>query len=431
MAPRQPGEQGYAGIHLDEENNSDMARIWNAQFQPGAGRGVRSSYVHLKGTLGQFCRLCVCIRVVKIRDLWTHGALFKLLLNKPVIRVFLSYFRIRGQPTTVSNKTANLKLAAKHACFHFSEEQDTVRAAKAKQMVIYLAAYRAAEQREITRTSRSTLEEKFSRGKMLEEKDVASFEKIAFEKCKGILRTAQGCPGGGAELFARPHVGDKMLKKWCLNMMVYLMFTGGGQRPQVFRMLLVPEEDEIAEWFAHRRNNDTISLRTPFEKTPRSQECPVVGFPRRAAALIRFHVREVRPWILTRNGIREGAEQRRTLLLNTRTGSELTAEEVRYGLQRFLTEQDPELKGITPMVVRSSFASVMFQKFKSGKCGESMQLKEFLTQLGRIMNTSPEMLMSNYVACNPLDQPAWLGVLHKSFMRESTEEDLQLLGQHT
>jgi hypothetical protein len=242
MAPRQPGEPGYVGIGVDETNNCDMARTWETQFQPSAGRGVRATYTHLKITLGQFSRLSVCLNLVPVRDLWRPGSLFRLLINRNVVRIFLSYFRLRGQPTTVSNKAANLKLAVRHAAFYFSSVQDSLNESKANEMQVYIGEYRAAERREIRRTSRTTPEDRFMRGKMLEESDMNVFEKMALFKCHGIMETVLGNNREVSDLFTSGHAGPQILRKWALNFMVYLLFASCGQRPQVFCSLLVPEE---------------------------------------------------------------------------------------------------------------------------------------------------------------------------------------------
>jgi hypothetical protein len=292
-------------------------------------------------------------------------------------------------------------------------------------MQVFIGEYRATERREIRRTSRSTPEQKALKGKMLEESDMEAFQKVARDKCIGVMTAAYENTGGISELFTRSHVGSRMLDKWALNFMVYLLFASSGQRPQVFSSLLVPETEVMAGWRRQPRGAP-VGLRAQMEKTPRAQECPAVQFPGKAAAMIRFHVRHVRPLILNRAGIREGPEDPQTLLLNTRSGNPLSTDEVRSSLGRFVRNQDPELKGITPMVIRSSFASVMFRKYKEGKFPDAGTLEQFLSNLGGIMNTSPEMLMSNYVASNPLDFASSVRSLWRAFHAEEEETELDL-----
>lgn len=426
LSPRQPGEKGYAAIPIDEGNNCDLARIWGAKFQPGVARGGKASYVHLKGTLGQYARLGVCLKEVDIRHLWKPGALFSLLLSRRVIRIFMSYFRIRGRPTTVSNKAANLKLAAQYAGFYYAQLQKFPEQSAANENALYLGEYRAAERREIRRTSRYSLDEKMACGKLLTEEDMKEFEKMALSKCVEVLESALESGSDPADLFRNRMRGQKLLDKWCLNFMVFLLFAGAGQRPQVFRSLLVPEEDVIQRW---RRGgtNVEVALCAPFDKTLRAQECPAVMFPRQAARLIAFHVYTVRKVILAACRITEAPDMRGTLLLHTRLGRSLSTEEIRYGLGRFLGSHDPELKSITPMVLRSSFASRMFQKYKRGEVGQQQTLQLFLSDLARLMNTSPEMLMSNYIASNPLDFPSSVKLLYQAFEQEGRESMLQSL----
>jgi hypothetical protein len=49
-----------------------------------------------------------------------------------------------------------------------------------------------------------------------------------------------------------------------------------------------------------------------------------------------------------------------------------------------------------------------------------------LSNLGGIMNTSPEMLMSNYVASNPLDFASSVRSLWRAFHAEEEETELDL-----
>jgi hypothetical protein len=76
---------------------------------------------------------------------WKPGAIFALLLNRSAVQIFLTYFRLRGQPTTVSNKAANLKRAVQHASLYFADEPSTC--ATAQEMMMSLGEFRAAERR--------------------------------------------------------------------------------------------------------------------------------------------------------------------------------------------------------------------------------------------------------------------------------------------
>jgi hypothetical protein len=294
---------------------------------------------------------------------------------------------------------------------------------RAKEVFVYLGEYRAAERREIRRTSRNSCEGRLAQGKLLIEEDMSKFEEISYNKCKDIIRSCTECPGGAEELFGGRLSGEKTLRKWGLNLMVYLMFAACGQRPQVISGLLVPEETELAAWRRDKRRAQ-VALHVPMEKTPRSRDCPAVQFPVRAARLIAFHVREVRPFILGRvGGGRESVSRQGFLLLHTKRGVPLRSENLRSGLDQFILDQDPELTGITPMVLRSSFATMMFKKFKAGQVGDGRTLEQFLSDLGKLMNTSPEMLMSNYMAYDPLDFPSSARRLFNAFQREDPGEE--------
>jgi hypothetical protein len=119
------------------------------------------------------------------------------------------------------------------------------------------------------------------------------------QKCRDLVRNATEYLGGAAELFGYNRAGQQRLNKWALKFMIYSMFVAGGQRPQVFRSLVVPEETELFAWQRQNQRAE-ISLHVPLENTPRSRECPAVQCTVRAARLIAFHVRKVLPFILTR-----------------------------------------------------------------------------------------------------------------------------------
>jgi hypothetical protein len=298
------------------------------------------------------------------------------------------------------------------------QEQPGLKAA-AGEMSIALDQTRSSERREIRRTSRGTIEDRIAAGKLLDEKDMKEFADRAYAKCAAILRSAREISEPGS-MFRHRRYGEKLLSKWCMNLLSFLLMEGGGQRPQVYRQLIVPEPAEIAEW-----NTKEVSLRTSLEKTPRSHECPAVLFPKRTGKLIRFHVQHVRPFIVQVHGNVEDHLSEVPLLLNTRTGDMLSSDDIRGTLRSFLTAYDPELSAITPMVLRSSFASSMFARYKRREVGQGKSSEVFLSDLAKLMNTSTEMLSATYMASNPHDFQASVLMLFKAFQgADVLEEEL-------
>jgi hypothetical protein len=107
-------------------------------------------------------------------------------LECTALRISFSYFRLRGKSTTVINKAANIKPASKHASYYFKDIGNSVMDGRANESFVYISECRKWEQREIGRVSRHMLEGKMAFGKLLEEKDIISFEYIAYRNA-GIL----------------------------------------------------------------------------------------------------------------------------------------------------------------------------------------------------------------------------------------------------
>jgi hypothetical protein len=67
--PRKQGDQGYAALPISETNNSDMERIYSIRYFPMASQEQpTSAYSNLKSCLGQYTRLCVCLKLIDLHD---------------------------------------------------------------------------------------------------------------------------------------------------------------------------------------------------------------------------------------------------------------------------------------------------------------------------------------------------------------------------
>jgi hypothetical protein len=75
------------------------------------------------------------------------------------------------------------------------------------------------------------------------------------------------------------------------------------------------------------------------------------------------------------------------------------------------------------MVLRSSFASIMFARFKRGELEQGKSTECFLADLAKLMNTSTEMLSATYIASNPHDFPSSVLTLFKAFQNADAECD--------
>jgi hypothetical protein len=116
------------------------------------------------------------------------------------------------------------------------------------------------------------MEDCIAEGKLLDENDLKILSDKAYAMCAAIVRSGNES-ADQEQLFRHRRHGQRLLNKWCLNLLSFLMLEGSGQRPQVYRQLVVSEPEEMTGW-----RHGEVSLRTSLEKTPRSQECPDVLF---------------------------------------------------------------------------------------------------------------------------------------------------------
>jgi hypothetical protein len=87
-------------------------------------------------------------------------------------------------------------------------------------------------------------------------------------------------------------------------------------------------------------------------------------------------------------------------LLHTERAIPITGDQVRSTWKRFLSELDPELSKVTPMVLRASFATYMIHLYRVGRHFRGLTEQEFMDRLAALMNTSAEMLANVYGGCD-------------------------------
>lgn len=119
---------------------------------------------------------------------------------------------------------------------------------------------------------------------------------------------------------------------------------------------------------------------------------------------IQFHVSVVRPHLENLNIEAESLKSHDQngyngpLLLNSRTGQSLSVEQVLSSFRCFLREYDENLKHITTMSIRPSYATMMYRAYSDGKVFSGKSKIEFLEAMAVLMNTSVEQLESTYIA---------------------------------
>lgn len=84
------------------------------------------------------------------------------------------------------------------------------------------------------------------------------------------------------------------------------------------------------------------------------------------------------------------------LLIHTRTGAPLSTTQVTKTLKSFFSTQDGSLDYVTPLVIRRSYATIMYRRYLRGDVYAGKARQEFLRDLADSMNTSVDQLEQSY-----------------------------------
>ena len=165
-----------------------------------------------------------------------------------------------------------------------------------------------------------------------------------------------------------------------------------------------------------------FELRTVIEKTSRAFDMPNVVFSSTLLPFVDFHVQTLRPILIKKNRRKEGSLQEKTLLVDTRSGEPLISQQVARTFRGFLSRIDRELKKITPMALRGSYATMMLQAYRSRTVFKGKSKAKFLEFLAKSMNTSVEQLAVSY-AGNDMSDFEYCALELTSFLAQQDTEE--------
>jgi len=147
-----------------------------------------------------------------------------------------------------------------------------------------------------------------------------------------LERTASTDLGTLMELFRDGFNPDEefskaVTRKWCINLLVYLVLKGGGQRPQVYGCIKSPTMSELILMETQVSEHGYFTLITGVEKRPRPNYAPRFTLPESCFKYIQYHVQHVRPYLIGKRpqsvrGLQD------CLLLDTRTAKNLSSSSV-------------------------------------------------------------------------------------------------------
>jgi hypothetical protein len=442
------GRPLFSGLHIDEYNNSDIQRVFRLCFESKIRLGQpKGTYDQFRSACGQYLRTYLSYYTSRARIACESGELFKAIGDLRLVRAFIGQYQVRASATTVTGKAMHLRRLADEAISYFTENDRQEQKGMCMSVSSYLRNVAASYKTEARRSyrSRNTVDDRIERGALLLPSDFSRCLGVATGALDGVVSYVQqlSCEHRNLRDFRGALAVQKgLLEKWSINLLAALVLAGGGQRPQVYAQLELPNQSDLQR-FAEDCGGQKLyfALRAGYEKTTRSIDLPSVLFPRMMLKFIDCHVMSMRPAMLVRSrssssrssGLqftddefeahRQISEQ--TLLLHTRHFRPLTSCDVKRTFSRFLGEVDPELAGITPMAIRGSYASMMLQARRRNEIMVDMPVRDVLEFLAKQMNTSCEQLATTYASC---DTDGFESVANEVMLMLSNQHEEELTG---
>jgi hypothetical protein len=405
----------YAGLLLRHSplNCPDILYCYEQCFEIKIRRGGRAeSYHQFKAAAGQLARFSVAAEVASAENFGKPGGLFDLVRSSRLIRAFIGGFQQNAQPSTVYAKATLLGTLCRMAKQHFGKLASVETPAilsHIDETANLLSGFRRVE-KATSRRLTAVLRDQDSRETFISPRDWFWLQRKIEEDMRRIWTGISGLQESlGPEVASYMDENHNLVRKYSLLLLIYIVLTGGGQRPQVYTSLQHPAERVVSGWEDESGNSagGPVKLYPTSEKTPRGTFSPGILFPEISSSFFATYIRIIRPEVMRRSGraANDLADVGRVFLVHTETGRPLSGENLRNTLRLYfsgLQGLSGDLSRVTVMTVRASFASMMFRSFRngefSGRCFE-----EFLSELAETMNTSVEMLRNTYIIANGVE----------------------------
>jgi hypothetical protein len=446
------------GLEHEPENCPDLRYVYEQQFEISIQRGrTVEPYRQLKTAVGQLARFAVAVDVVEAEIFAEAGGLFQLTTSSELIRAFIGGFQAMREASTVATKSSLLAVLCRMAKLYFGRSEASPETSQAlyrvDETLNLLAGFRRVEKATSRRQTAARRDES-ARETFIHSSDWYVLQRRIQEDMHavsaGMHRLAQQFR---AELDEYLDSNPSFVRKYSLLLLVYILLSGGGQRPQAYCSFQYPNDRVIKSWDNEEsaavssddthRNEDAVTrvgdadgerehqedrsgsvkLYPAHEKTPRGSFHPGVVFPVESRKYFLNYVLSIRPAILHRaRRTREDAlDPDRPFLVHSETGRALSGTNLRSTLRTYVVAVGglkADLSNVTVMTLRASYASVMFRAYRHGRF-PGQTTEQFLSELAEVMNTSPEMLRTTYIATNgrQFDESA------RTFLRASQADE--------
>lgn len=394
------GKRAYASLPITQFNNADIQEIFLTEYDRKVRNGGSySSFLQLVTVAGQFLRLHVVLGFTEVNQCHEPGSLYRAVCDREAVDLFLNYYDARGQCTTVMTKALHLRKIAEYAKTFFSDRDvhmttEAERSRKKLQKTFNI-------QKSLGRsraTQRKQLENRVQEGTVFLEEDFRRGLQIVTDDLEGLVKFYDDTKRRQGMKHAMEKLNCKeIMRKWSINLLLMLIFSAAGQRPQVYTTLPSPDSGEICDMKEQASRIHLFEMRTTVEKTRRKNDFPNVLAHESALKYVDFHCRVARGIIVQRTGVVESQGDLKPLLMHTETGDYLTTAQVTRVLKGFIEYHFSEMTGINIMSLRSSFGTVMMGAYHDQRMFKNLEENEFLAILGKVMNTSVEQLRTTYI----------------------------------
>lgn len=412
--------KGYTALRLFEDLNPDLNTYRETSEISSLLRNQHiASYTMFKVTLGQLARYACSVNRADPTKFSRDGYLFQLSTDEKLNKAFIVALQTKCAASTVAGKAASLRKWASCAAIYYGKRGDNSKENCCKETEHFMRVTASSEKREARRDTRigQDPEKRLSERKIIVEEDYEDAKRVASDALEGICASLRGIfvKTGAVTESSRHRACFKLLatenyallQKWCLNFCALISLCGGGQRAQTYAQmqleaLALDDDGNFIEWGLNRNRecfeNQHIFFNTISEKTRRSMRMPYVRLPSSILTYYEFHRNYIRPVVLKRAGAAEQPGHVKLLLLHSGTAKPLTALQVSKSIKCFFQNCDEELDFVTPLVLRRSFATMMYRKYIRGAVYKSKSRQEFLDDLAQAMNTSREQLEQVYLS---------------------------------
>jgi hypothetical protein len=438
----------YAGLAIchEPENCPDLRYVYEQVYEIRIRRGGRKEgYYQFRAVAGQLARFAVAVDIADASSFAHVGGLFELATMSNLLRAFIGGFQANAQASTVYSKATLLGGLCRMAKLHFGKIAHVQTAAvlsRIDETANLLGGFRRIE-KATSRRQTAVRRDENRRETFINQSDWYTLQRRIEEDMRAVWSGVGGLVAQfGEDTHAYMDENHGLVRKYSLLLLVFILLTGAGQRPQAYCSLQHPSENVLRRWEENEEadcavrsqegshgsgdmgngGDGTVKLYPTQEKTPRGTFYPGIVFTNTARAFFIAYARIIRPAVM-RATSRESADALdpdRPFMVHTEKGRALSGESIRNTLRYYiggLGGLSGDLSRVTVMTLRASFASIMFRSFRRGKFpGRSSE--EFLSELAEVMNTSTEMLRTTYIATNgkEFDEAA------SAFLRASREE---------